>query len=572
MNICKRCGKENQEHYKFCLGCGGELTSSQSPAVGPQKTVMAQVGVGIPLGGPPPAGPGAATAPTPPGGVPAISGGPSPTGTPGLGVPVGLGGGGMSSPSAATLAGPGAAPAPLGPPPLSGPAVSPFGGNPSPYGAPNPLSGPSGGGPAKTMMAPVGGASPGPLPPVGAVPPPPGWSGPPITPGYPAGGGGFPPPGPPSSGYSAQPLPGVTPYQPSPGPAPFGGSNQASPFGGGNQSPFGGPSPAPQSFGAPMPGFPPGPSPGVGGAGPGFPPPAGYGSPSAPVSGGYLAQSAPVPSVAPPGPSSGQLPTVSRTCPNCGAEIPGSFQFCGACGARLGAAAPGAARTGTTGELSARVAPVAEPKPHGRLTLIRPDGTEGGQHELEEGENRIGRQHGALFENDGYLSPSHAEVIVNAAGAVIRDLGSLNGVFCKMAGEEELQSGDVFRIGQELLRYDTISPPQPLEDGTEIMGSPNPGYWGRLSVIIGKEIDGSAFPLFGDAVTIGRERGDVNFPDDGYVSGVHARITQRDGKTFIVDLGSSNGTFVKLRGERVVQDGAFVLFGQQLFRVNMNVG
>src|SRR5215831_7024072 len=141
-----------------------------------------------------------------------------------------------------------------------------------------------------------------------------------------------------------------------------------------------------------------------------------------------------------------------------------------------------------------------------------------------------------------------------------------------MTGEEELQSGDVFRIGQELLRFDAIAPPQPLEDGTEIMGSPNPGYWGRLSVIIGKDIDGSAYPLFGDAVTIGRERGDINFPDDGYVSGVHARITQRDGKIVLADLGSSNGTFVRLRGERAVQDGSMVLFGQQLFRMNFSVG
>jgi pSer/pThr/pTyr-binding forkhead associated (FHA) protein len=91
-------------------------------------------------------------------------------------------------------------------------------------------------------------------------------------------------------------------------------------------------------------------------------------------------------------------------------------------------------------------------------------------------------------------------------------------------------------------------------------------------VIIGKEIDGSAYPLFGDAVTVGRERGDINFPDDGYVSGVHARLTSREGKFYLADLGSSNGTFVKIRGERAVKDGSFVLFGQQLFRVNLSVG
>ena len=33
MTVCNRCGKENQDHYKFCLGCGAELTAAPKPAV-----------------------------------------------------------------------------------------------------------------------------------------------------------------------------------------------------------------------------------------------------------------------------------------------------------------------------------------------------------------------------------------------------------------------------------------------------------------------------------------------------------------------------------------------------------
>jgi hypothetical protein len=205
----------------------------------------------------------------------------------------------------------------------------------------------------------------------------------------------------------------------------------------------------------------------------------------------------------------------------------------------------------------------------GRMTLIRPDGSEGGTHDIGEGTNRLGRTAGPVVENVGYLSPEHAEIVLASSGTIVRDQGSLNGVFVKMSGEEEIQPGDVFRIGQELMRFDTIAPPTPLEDGTEIMGSPNPGYWGRISVIIGKDIDGSAFPLLGDAVTLGRERGDINFPDDGYVSGLHARLSTRNGRYYLADLGSSNGTFIKLHGERAIEAGAFVLLGQQLFRINL---
>ena len=203
------------------------------------------------------------------------------------------------------------------------------------------------------------------------------------------------------------------------------------------------------------------------------------------------------------------------------------------------------------------------------MTLIRPDGTEGGTHDLRPGENKLGRSFGAVFENDGYLSPIHASLDIRGQTALVRDMDSLNGVFVKMTQEEELVSGQIIRIGQELLRFELIPTPEPTADGTELMGSPNPGYWGKLTVIIGRDITGAAFPLLGDSCTLGRERGDINFPDDGYVSGLHARISTRSGKFYLQDLGSSNGTFIKVNGERPIGHESFVLLGQQLFRLNL---
>jgi len=216
--------------------------------------------------------------------------------------------------------------------------------------------------------------------------------------------------------------------------------------------------------------------------------------------------------------------------------------------------------------------PIGQQMPRARLsmTLIRPDGTEGGTHDLRPGENKLGRSFGAVFENDGYLSPIHAQLDVRGPSAMVRDLDSLNGVFVKMTQEEELSSGQIIRIGQELLRFELIASPDPTPDGTELMGSPNPGYWGKLTVIIGRDVTGAAFPLLGESCTLGRERGDINFPDDGYVSGLHARVTLRDGRVFLADLGSSNGTFIKVNGERPVNHESFVLLGQQLFRLNLS--
>lgn len=264
-----------------------------------------------------------------------------------------------------------------------------------------------------------------------------------------------------------------------------------------------------------------------------------------------------------PGFSPAAAPGAMRRCPSCGAEVAPSFRFCGTCGFRMD-------------EPSGPVQmPPSAPTPHGgrahlSMTLIRPDGQEGGVHELALGPNRIGRNYGSLFENDGYLSPVHAEITLQGNGTGrVRDLDSLNGVFVKMTQEEELVSGQIVRIGQELLRFELIGTPESSPDGTELMGSPNPGYWGKLVVIIGRDVTGAVFPLLGESISLGRERGEINFPDDGYVSGLHARISLRDGRAFLADLGSSNGTFIKVNGERAIGHDSFVLLGQQLFRISM---
>lgn len=309
----------------------------------------------------------------------------------------------------------------------------------------------------------------------------------------------------------------------------------------------------------------------------GMPNPMGGGMPGMPPAGPLGGPAMPPPMGPPPGVpgfSPGFAPPAAaagmKRCPSCGSDVPPTFRFCGTCGFRMDeGSAPNVMPTGPAGVGAPLATPMAAPQ-RARLsmTLIRPDGSEGGTHDLRPGENKLGRSFGPVFENDGYLSPVHAMLDIRGQQAVVRDLDSLNGVFVKMTQEEELQSGQILRIGQELLRFEIIPTPEPTADGTELMGSPNPGFWGKLTVIIGRDVTGAAFPLLGDSVTLGRERGEINFPDDGYVSGLHARISLRDGRVFLADLGSSNGTFIKVNGERAVGHDSFVLLGQQLFRLN----
>jgi predicted component of type VI protein secretion system len=62
----------------------------------------------------------------------------------------------------------------------------------------------------------------------------------------------------------------------------------------------------------------------------------------------------------------------------------------------------------------------------------------------------------------------------------------------------------------------------------------------------------------------------VLFSEDGYVSGLHCRVAREsDGRIYLTDVGSSNGTFIRLRSEQPLQAGDILLMGQQLFRVDL---
>jgi len=203
-----------------------------------------------------------------------------------------------------------------------------------------------------------------------------------------------------------------------------------------------------------------------------------------------------------------------------------------------------------------------------RLVLLREDGTEGGVLVIEGGPEAIGRSYGPPFDSDAYLSPRHAELTASAEGLLVDDLDSLNGVYIKLEGRAELQHRDYFRVGQELLFYEDLPEPTPTADGTERMGSPNPGYWGRVSVMISPDRVAAGFPMNEEGVGIGREDGEITFPDDGYVSGSHCRIVGDEDGVFLEDLGSSNGTYMRVRKGQVIRPGSLILVGQQLFRVD----
>lgn len=266
-------------------------------------------------------------------------------------------------------------------------------------------------------------------------------------------------------------------------------------------------------------------------------------------------------------------------CPHCGTQVPDNFKFCGACGGAIAAKAKTPAETEPAKpapqanfSADAEVAAAEAAELAGRLIVIRPDGTEGAEIALPAKAFTIGREsERKTLANDPFLSPQHATFEPVSGGFKVRDEDSLNGVFVRIEEKVELAHGDLIRMGQELLRFEVIAELDPVVEQAEpevlLAGSPGEPYWARLCLIAGPDIVSRVFPIGPEGVSIGREIGNIIFNDDGFVSGRHARISLENGKAMLEDLGSSNGTFRRIRQEVQLRDGDLLLMGQQLFRL-----
>ena len=61
-----------------------------------------------------------------------------------------------------------------------------------------------------------------------------------------------------------------------------------------------------------------------------------------------------------------------------------------------------------------------------------------------------------MLPEDPYLSPRHARIERRGDTFVLRDLDSVNGVYVRLREPVELVAGDMFLIGQQVLRFEVL--------------------------------------------------------------------------------------------------------------------
>jgi pSer/pThr/pTyr-binding forkhead associated (FHA) protein len=191
-------------------------------------------------------------------------------------------------------------------------------------------------------------------------------------------------------------------------------------------------------------------------------------------------------------------------------------------------------------------------RPRARVSAIARDGSRSADFVLTKDETRVGRDVEASevkLDKDPFIAPLHAVFRFEGPQLVVQDSGTVNGVFLWLK-ERTLASGDELRIGRQRLRVEWMpDEPEQLAD-QPVWGSPDPGYTARVVQLL----EGGT--------------GDVSFPHDGYVSSKHATIVVADGSLAVKDLGSANGTFVRVNGQAAVTAGDLLLVGEQILRID----
>lgn len=89
----------------------------------------------------------------------------------------------------------------------------------------------------------------------------------------------------------------------------------------------------------------------------------------------------------------------------------------------------------------------------------------------------------------------------------------------------------------------------------------------KLTLIRGDGLDGVSFTLAGDEHLAGRADVPLLFPDDPFLSPIHANFFYRDGKLVVRDEASVNGVYVRITGGIEVPFGTRFLVGEQVLEV-----
>jgi hypothetical protein len=184
----------------------------------------------------------------------------------------------------------------------------------------------------------------------------------------------------------------------------------------------------------------------------------------------------------------------------------------------------------------------------------------------------IGSQGAVELPGERFCHPREARLSARQDRLWLEELAGGNGVFLRIRTPVELELGDEFVIGDQLLRIEKNPVPNDGPDPapTYFYSSPKWPSSFRVLQIFEGGANGCCVVARGNTLQVGSAIGDLVFPDDPLVGEQHCLIEEQAGTVVITDLGSRTGVFVRVRGEQELTHGDELLIGRTRLVVDLH--
>jgi hypothetical protein len=220
--------------------------------------------------------------------------------------------------------------------------------------------------------------------------------------------------------------------------------------------------------------------------------------------------------------------------------------------------------------------PAVTPGPvRARLHVIRGFGDGPMLHELRGDELLIGREGSVQILGDKFVAPRHAKLVFRGPRLDLDPIGDLP-VFLRLKQPTEIEMGDTFVAGDQLLRVEANPPPNdgPDRHPTYFYSSPKWPTSFRVEQLWEGGVPGLTVVARSNSLQIGRANSDLNFPSDFWLSDTHCVVEDQGGDhdsrfLMLTDLGSRGGTFAQLKASTSLLTGDELLIGRTRLRVEL---
>jgi pSer/pThr/pTyr-binding forkhead associated (FHA) protein len=183
----------------------------------------------------------------------------------------------------------------------------------------------------------------------------------------------------------------------------------------------------------------------------------------------------------------------------------------------------------------------------------------------------IGRDGAIALDGERFCHPREAQIRWVKGRIWLHDLEAGNGVFLRVRQPVELEVGDEFMVGDQVLLVERNPDPEdgPGEGPTYFYSSPKWPSSFRVVQIFEGGAKGACVVARGTTMQIGSAIGDFVFTADPLVDDQHCLIEEQAGSIVLTDIGSRTGVFVRIKGEQELVPGDEIIVGRTRLQLEL---